>query len=257
MAQTIKHCLKKILASVNVGITSHDNLRQLTEFARDVERLFAMPDEGLAQLTNLMDKSRSQIRQDLFVLSELQFKTGGYFVEFGATNGVSLSNTYLLEKEFGWNGILAEPAKSWHTDLRRNRSCHIETKCIWEKSHQTLSFNEVNEREYSTIDSYTSSDAHRHLRKNGLTYDVDTLSLTDLLKKYQAPATIDYLSIDTDGSEFDILRAFDFASYEFLVITCEHNFTPMRERIHALLTAHGYRRKFFALSRFDDWYVRA
>ena len=79
----------------------------------------------------------------------------------------------------------------------------------------------------------------------------------DLLKKYDAPNEIDYISIDTEGSEYEILSKFDFAKYRFKVITCEHNFTPMRESIYKLLTTNGYRRKFFALSRFDDWYVAA
>ena len=50
----------------------------------------------------------SQIKQDLFVLYYYQ-DTPGYFVEFGALDGVDTSNTYLLEKEHGWKGILAEP----------------------------------------------------------------------------------------------------------------------------------------------------
>ena len=77
----------------------------------------------------------------------------------------------------------------------------------------------------------------------------------DLLKKYNAPKEIDYLSIDTEGSEFEILNAFDFDAYKIKVITCEHNFTPMREEIYKLLGSKGYVRKYQEFSQFDDWYV--
>jgi hypothetical protein len=77
----------------------------------------------------------------------------------------------------------------------------------------------------------------------------------DLLRKFNAPNKIDYLSIDTEGSEFDILEAFDFNDYQFSVITCEHNHTPSREKIFDLLTHNGYSRKFEQLSYWDDWYV--
>ena len=79
--------------------------------------------------------------------------------------------------------------------------------------------------------------------------------MSDLLEKYSAPSIIDYLSIDTEGSEYDILNAFDFQKYKFRVITCEHNFTPMREKIYDLLIKKGYKRKLSNISRVDDWYV--
>ena len=76
-----------------------------------------------------------------------------------------------------------------------------------------------------------------------------------MLETYQAPKTIDYLSIDTEGSEYEILKAFDFDKYKFRVITCEHNFTPMRENIYNLLISKGYERKSTNISRVDDWYI--
>ncbi len=59
------------------------------------------------QMLNQMNFTKSQMYQDLFVLAECNFRRKGFFVEFGATNGLDLSNTYLMEKNFGWEGILA------------------------------------------------------------------------------------------------------------------------------------------------------
>ena len=217
---------------------------------------FPLPKQNASQLIKYFSKSKSQLRQDLFVLYFLDFKTNGFFVEFGATDGVELSNTYLMEKEFGWSGIVAEPAKYWHNALRRNRDCFIETNCVWKDSDSILSFNEVNARVFSTINLFSDSDLHSETRKNGKTYDVKTISLNDLLIKYDAPRIIDYLSIDTEGSEFEILNGFDFSEYAFRVITCEHNYTPMRKQIFDLLSKNGYERCYQEFSKFDDWYVK-
>ena len=84
---------------------------------------------------------------------------------------------------------------------------------------------------------------------------MSTISLLDMLEKYDAPAHIDYLSIDTEGSEFEILSAFDFTRHSFSVITCEHNYTSNREKIHGLLSEHGYTRIMTDVSQFDDWYI--
>jgi FkbM family methyltransferase len=207
------------------------------------------------ELDVLQSKSKSQLNQDMFVLAELGFKKNGYFVEFGATNGVDLSNTHLLEKELGWTGILAEPALVWQDALKLNRTCKISFDCVWSKSHEEIEFNEVSAAELSTIDTFSGSDMHVQARGSGNKYKVYTVSLLDLLKKYDAPKEIDYLSIDTEGSEFEILNAFDFDAYKIKVITCEHNFTPIREEIYKLLTLKGYTRKYTEFSRFDDWYV--
>lgn len=76
--------------------------------------------------------SKFQIQQDIFVLVATNFKKGGFFIEFGATNGIDLSNTYLLEKEYEWKGILGEPAKKWHKDIVKNRSSNpnIDFYCV-------------------------------------------------------------------------------------------------------------------------------
>ena len=93
-------------------------------------------------------------------------------------------------------------------------------------------------------------------RKNGKIYNVKSISLEDLLKKYNAPINIDYLSIDTEGSEYEILKNFDFQKYRFNIITCEHNYGANRKKIFTLLSKNGYERKFKNLSKFDDWYFK-
>jgi len=204
---------------------------------------------------NLLKHSKAQIRQDLFVLFELNFKKNGYFIEFGATDGVYLSNTYMLEEAFDWRGILAEPAKIWWDELIKNRRCHIEKKCVWHTSNEIIEFNETDAAGISTINSFSNSDVHAEARKNGKLYQVETISINDLLEKFAAPNEIDYLSIDTEGSEFSILSSLNFNKYKIKIITCEHNFSPARENIFKLLTRNGYMRKHEELSRFDDWYV--
>ena len=202
-----------------------------------------------------LPNSKSQLGQDLFALSRLGFKRNGFFVEFGATNGINLSNSYLLETKFNWNGILAEPAKYWHNELRKNRKVNIDTDCVWVETGKELLFNEVDDAKLSTIDQFSKNDQYGNLREKRKQYKVKTISLNDLLNKYSAPELMDYLSIDTEGSELEILKSFNFDKYKFKVITCEHNHNDNREKLYNLLSQNGYKRKFTEISKFEDWYV--
>lgn len=261
--------LKYFFRKFGVGITSYANLvdwrylasehrQALDRSSQDLEFLQAFIPSNYLWMITLLSKSRSQLRQDLFVLSEAECKKGGYFVEFGATNGIDLSNTYLLETEFSWTGILAEPARVWEKQLTTNRpNTSIETLCVWKDSNSRLTFNETDGAELSTIDIFSDKDLHRNTRLAGRKYEVQTISLNDLLIKHRSPKHIDYLSIDTEGSEYDILKAFNFNEFSIGIITVEHNYTPQRELIFDLLTSHGYKRKYENISAFDDWYVKS
>ena len=253
----MKNLIQKILNKFNISITHQSTLEGLRCYENIFKQIYSLSSNNLISLAELKGKSNSQLNQDLFVLLETNFKKNGFFVEFGATNGVDLSNTNLLEKEFGWQGILAEPARVWHADLEKNRKCSIEMNCVWSDSNSVLDFNEVSEAELSTIKKYSDNDWASKNRENSISYKVKTISLLDLLIKYNAPKVIDYLSIDTEGSEYEILSNFDFDSYQFRVITCEHNYTKMREKIYSLLISKGYKRKYVGLSKWDDWYIKS
>jgi FkbM family methyltransferase len=202
--------------------------------------------------------SPSQLLQDLFVLYFTNFKKEGFFVEFGATNGISLSNSYLLEKEFAWRGILAEPLPSWHANLEKNRKCIIDKRCVYSSTGQTVDFSDVYEYpELSGIQGNIKADGNHSLREKNNTFSVQTVSLNDLLGQHNAPDHIDYLSIDTEGSEYEILKEFDFLRFDVSIITVEHNFMePQRTQIKELLESVGFVRVFENISRWDDWYLK-
>ena len=90
-----------------------------------------------------LKRTFSQHGQEYLVLMLLGNIKSGYFVEFGAIDGITNSNSYYFEKILGWNGILAEPAKKWHENLKYNRAVHIETDCVFSESNLTLEFVET------------------------------------------------------------------------------------------------------------------
>ena len=207
--------------------------------------------------------STSQLSQDLFVSYFTELKKNGFFVEFGATDGVTLSNTYIFEKYCNWTGILAEPLPFWHNDLIKNRKCIIDKRCVFSESNLEKKFVNTYEspelsgledelKDYSSLDI----DFNAETRKKKEIITVKTVSLEDLLKEHQAPSKIDYLSIDTEGSEFTILKNFNFKLYEISIITIEHNFIDdQRNNIKSLLEKNNFVRVFEKISRMDDWYI--
>jgi FkbM family methyltransferase len=197
-------------------------------------------------------RSQSQLFQDLWVLWRTGEKRGGYFVEFGAANGKHLSNTFLLEQKYEWAGILAEPNPRFHDSIRANRNCHVSPLCVFATSGATARFHCDALGELSTLSDFTAADSHQ--RKLIQEIEVETISLNDLLLRFDAPRDIDYISIDTEGSEYDIIANFDFRKHRVRHFTIEHNGTAAREKIHTLMTENGYRREFEDLSFFDDWY---
>jgi FkbM family methyltransferase len=197
-------------------------------------------------------ESPSQIHQDL--LAHLVCSTK-YFVEFGACDGVESSNTFWLEKSHGWGGVLAEPGKNWIPKLLESRDVEIICKAVSSKSGDFLQFAETNNPVYSTFSNLTSSDTHASKRYVYKEYRVETISLEDLLVQAGAPPRIGYLSIDTEGSEFEILNAFNFERFRFELITVEHNFTYNQEKICNLLTSNGYMRILEEVSGGEAWFI--
>ena len=197
--------------------------------------------------------SHAQFFQDLWVVYESKGLKDGFFVEFGAANGLTYSNTLLLEQDYGWTGILAEPARSWYPAIRQNRKARVDERCVWSRSGEKVEFVEQSNALHSAISGFSVVDPNSTSTQ---TYSVETVSLHDLLVQNGAPNRIDFMSLDTEGSELEILQNFDFDAWDVRLIAVEHNFSETRQRLFELLTSKGYQRKLETLSDVDDFYVK-
>ena len=236
-----------------------DRQEEINKLKKENEKNRFLLSDKISRKTELFEfyeSSKSQICQDWFVLESLNYKKNGYFVEIGAASGVELSNTFLLEKEYNWKGILSEPSPGWKESLEKNRVCIKDYRCVYSESDKLVSFYQTREKEFSTISNFVNADKHQNKRKKFTKFEILTITLEDLLKEYKAPNEIDYLSIDTEGSEYDILKNFRFNNYFFKVITVEHNNTKNKLLIDQLLEKNGYKKELEELSQFESWYTK-
>jgi FkbM family methyltransferase len=247
--------LKNFVSSILLAFGYSINSKSKKKLLGDLIRLPQGVGLSAVEARKAFKSSKSQLGQDLLALIASGAKEPRFFVEFGSADGVALSNSFLLEKELGWSGILCEPSRSWHEDLKRNRSCIVDTRCVYSRTGEQISFSENYIGELSGITEFTGNDHHGLLDRTTTSYQVETISLLDLLKHHNAPKHIEFLSVDTEGSEFEILNGFDFRAYTFGAICVEHNFGPTRELISSLLTKNGYVQIHADLSEFDDWYI--
>ena len=131
-------------------------------------------------------------------------KTGGYYVEVGALDGVVNSQSFIFEKTLGWDGIVVEPNPHWETYLPNNRKCHISNSAISSKIG-TATFECRENYGFSGLKSSSNEARYSDIVRE---VEVETISLTNLFDRYNAPNVIDWVSIDTEGAEIDILNQF-------------------------------------------------
>ena len=113
----------------------------------------------------------------------------------------------------------------------------------------------------STINEFLESDKSSmpgntlERKKSGKVISVETISLNDVIKEYFNNVSPSYISIDTEGSEYEILKSFSLDVYRPKVFTIEHNFTDYQNKIDQLMNSQNYTRIFRDLTAFDAWYI--
>ena len=241
-----------------------DNIFLLNQ-AFDQNVLIEDDKKFLKSFINHFEKSKnisSQLYQDVFASFVVGNRFDKTFLEFGATDGIDLSNSYMLELYEGWTGILSEPSPQWHEALIQNRKkTKIITKCIWSQSGKKLDFFMSDIGVFSTINDFIDNEIKsipgntRQRKKGGKLVSVETISLNDVIIKYFNDTCPSYISIDTEGSEFEIIKAFNLDKYKPKLLTVEHNFTENEKKIDEHLITNGYVRIFRKLTTFDAWYI--
>lgn len=197
--------------------------------------------------------SYSQLGQDVHLINDIyKGKKNGYFIEIGAYDGKYLSNTYLLETTYEWKGICIEPLPDKYELLKKNRSVNCINVAAYNEDGKQLKFlvGDV----YSGISTHI--DRHYARVSGSPAITVETKTLTTILNENNAPTFIEYLSIDTEGSELKVLEGIDFDKYKFGYISLEHNYVePRRQEIKNFLKNKGY--NYHRENQWDDDFILA
>lgn len=193
--------------------------------------------------------SYSQYKQDVFVSFLSKTWIDPVFLEIGAGDGVSLSNSYLLESLFGWNGTLIEPNQVFETQIKATRTAEFCAMAITTLPVEFLRLHPGKRGEFSktTIDD---------LGDGAETYLVKTIQARDLFLRYEF-ADLSYLSLDIEGNEELILEEMFQTSCRPFFITVEHNFDSQKMKIlRKLAGVHNYILIGKSLSEVDYWFIR-
>jgi FkbM family methyltransferase len=182
----------------------------------------------------------SQIGQDQWVCDFFQNKKEGFFLDIGAFDGKTISNTYHLE-QLGWKGICVEAGEENFAELEKNRKCQLLNVAV------------------SDFSGYVKFGENHTVGKIG-EGDQVVLSLTfsDLIVSFGVPFIIDYISLDIEGAELSALKTFPFKDYEAILWTIEHNAHldggKMRDEIREMMKGKGYNLHSSG-HNFEDWYI--
>ena len=173
------------------------------------------------------EKYPSQSGQDK-IINNFFFKNKkkGYFIEIGAYDGIIGSNCYYFEKYLDWSGIAIEPSLFQFEKLKKNRKCQLLNKAI---SHEIkeVEFLEVIEglTQMSGINDDSFKENFDIISNNKISktksYNLKTITFDQIVPKN---SDIDYISIDIEGSEMNLLNSINFDNYNIKVISVENNF---------------------------------
>jgi FkbM family methyltransferase len=171
----------------------------------------------------------------------------GYFVDVGAFDGVHLSNSYSFEVA-GWTGICVEAHPDFFPLLQANRpkSRCIHAACVEETSASRVEFLAEPLGLLSGIRADLTSGMDRRYAARGMTFpgfskiSVPAASLNSVLREVNAPPCMDFLSLDVEGTEHQVLAGLNLSEFSFRLILTEANTADALAKTRRLLERSGY-----------------
>lgn len=167
-------------------------------------------------------------------LATLMPYRNGYYVELGANDGRSQSNSLHFERHKGWRGLLVEPSPTafQHCVMTRSpRNTIVCACCVEPENAGALVPLEFFNLMTTRTDQNQDQDLERllpslRLNKGGepdLSYrfGAEGRTMTSLLEEAGAPDLIDFLSLDVEGNELNVLKGLDFSRYRFKYLLIE------------------------------------
>lgn len=174
----------------------------------------------------------------------------GFFVELGANDGYTQSNSFYFELKRNWRGILIEPSPHKYLQCLKFRGGVNDIYCNacvgFDYTEKFVEIVYANLMSFAPELSKDLADQSAHLAKaqehmaageTSFSFGAATVPLSTLLDRSGAPDVVDFLSLDVEGGEFDVLRGIDHTRHRFRYILVEAR-DPAR--IAAYLAEHGY-----------------
>jgi len=202
----------------------------------------------------------SQFNQDIY-LEAIFFKgyKNGFYVDVGAHDGVTINNTLYFEKNNNWTGINIEPIKSVFDKLVNNRPNNININCaVCNNDGETefLCNSGYTEMISGIKDNFDIRHLHRleweNIQYNSTTeiIKVNTKRLETIFDEHSI-SHINYLSIDVEGAEFEVIKSINFDKVFIDVIGFEDNYHDVSIPIIEYLENKG----FMFISRTGDIFM--
>ena len=214
---------------------------------------FLLPHGLYHHINNYRVERRSRTNCVINIIKMLNGQKKGFYVELGANDGIRQSNTYLLERNYGWKGILIEPALNNFISCKRNRARNnFYACCACVPFTFKNKFVELSYSDLMTTGSTSYRDHKHNTKKKGRKYcdvrdDIDDIefcaraeTLTEILNKAKSPKKIDLLSLDVEGAELGVLQGIDFDLYSFKYMVIECHSKIYLKKIVSYLKPFGY-----------------
>ena len=256
----VRKLLRNFFYLLNLGLVNRKDLVNLQQTFIDYTCLlnklnfFLLFDTKLDEIKsklysdiNLLVESKSQNGQDLFALLSNNFKSSGVFIDFGAYDGVIVSNTHLLEKQFGWTGILIDPIPSHYESMKQSRNCKLIHGAITAKHQESV-----------LIEELPASDLSKFANKRKIfkkVHEVKALTLQEVIDNNLTSNEIDFLSIDIEGEDIEILKSLDLNWYKINAVCVEHNLREGSDEIIGYMDKNGFDLVYSEFSKNDYWFV--